>query len=128
MSGIPGHFSMRAFTAGSRRFRFGGKQPAFASWWFLSHHSRVPDFNRHNRFGLTSAERITNRDRKSWDSGSSILIRQIVNPVEIELRLDEDIRFDIQLHACCGVYLKMIGTHQELALVEQSARRLADIE
>jgi hypothetical protein len=103
-------------------------QPALASRRFLSHHSRFPDFNRRNRFGLTSAERITNRDRKSWDSGSSILIRQIVNPVEIELRLDEDIRFYVQLHARCGVYLKVIGAHQKLALVEQSASGLADIE
>lgn len=57
-----------------------------------------------------SAESVTNGDRVLGNEVAAVLLIQVVYPVKIDLRFDENIRFNIQLHANCGMQLKMIGS------------------
>ena len=58
---------------------------------------------------LRTAERIPDRDGEFGHSIAPVLIGQVRYIVNIELRLDEDVRFDVQLHSHGAMNLEVIG-------------------
>jgi len=67
---------------------------------------------------LLSPKCIADGERILRNKVPPILVRQIIHPADIDLWLDENIRFDIQLHAGGSMDLKMIGADVELALIK----------
>src|SRR5579862_1667229 len=65
---------------------------------------------------LGPSEGITDGDGERRNDSPAILLVQIIYPVNIELRLDEYVRFEVELHAHGAVHLEMIRTGNELTL------------
>src|ERR1700688_1333110 len=62
-------------------------------------------------------EGVPHRDGVLRHHVSSIFLIHIMDPVKIKLRLDENVRFHVDLHTHRAVQLKMIGAPEQGTLV-----------
>ena len=60
---------------------------------------------------LALAESIADGSSDLWHPIAAELVGQVGHIVDVELRLDENIPFYVELHADCPVDLKVIGVY-----------------
>jgi len=66
---------------------------------------------------LVSPERVTHREGKFRHEVTAVLLVQVMYPVDIKLGFDEQVRFNIYLHAYGAMQLEVIGSGYYLAII-----------